>query len=126
MQGFQRIWVSAAVTTIAVMALAIMPSNTFADIKSELIEGVYRIDNGNCGDGNPSPTCNIYFELRGSVAQKMYKKMKSKGEADLCTGGQVKTDGDGLRCFDLGAGEYICDIGYNFSRQELVSGDMTC
>ena len=52
--------------------------------------------------------------------------MTSKGVSDLCTGGLVKTDGDGLRCFDLGTGEYTCDVGYNFATQKLVSGDMTC
>jgi hypothetical protein len=52
--------------------------------------------------------------------------MTSEGEADLCTRGQVKKDADGLRCFELGAGEYVCDVGYNFATQKLGSGDMSC
>ncbi len=103
-----------------------MPADTFAEVKSELIEGVYRIDSGNCSVGQQTPACSIYFELRGSIAQKMYINMTSKGVADLCTGGLVKTNGDGLRCFDLGSGEYTCDVGYSFAKQKLVSGDMIC
>lgn len=126
MQGFRNVLIIAAAPMFATIALAIMPADTFADVKSELIEGVYRIDSGNCSVGKPTPACSIYFELRGSIAQKMYMNMTSEGVADLCTGGLVKTDGDGLRCFDLGSGEYTCDVGYNFAKQKLVSGDMTC
>lgn len=126
MQEFKRVSITAATPMLAAIALAIMPADTFADVKSEPIEGVYRIDSGNCSVGQLTQTCNIYFELRGSIAQKMYTNMTSKGVSDLCTGGLVKTDGDGLRCFDLGASEYVCDVGYSFAKQKLVSGDMTC
>ena len=126
MQGFKRVLINTATPMLAAVALAIMSADTFAEVKSEPIEGVYRIDSGNCGVGQLTPTCSIYFELRGNIAQKMYTNMTSEGVSDLCTGGLVKTDGDGLRCFDLGASEYGCDVGYNFARQKLVSGDMTC
>ncbi len=126
MQGFKRVLINAATPMLAAAALAIMSADSFAEVKSEPIEGVYRFDSGNCSAGQLTPTCSIYFELRGKIAQKMYTNMTSEGVSDLCTGGLVKTDGDGLRCFDLGTGEYACDVGYNFAKQKLVSGDMTC
>lgn len=126
MQSFRNVLIITATPMLAAMALAIMSADTSAEVKSELIEGVYRIDSGNCSVGQQKPACSIYFELRGSIAQKMYTNMMSEGVSDLCTGGFVKTDGDGLRCFELGASEYVCDVGYNFTKQKLVSGDMTC
>jgi len=126
MQGFKKVLINSATSIFAAIVLTIMSADAFADVKSEPMEGVYRIDNGNCSGGQLTPTCSIYVELRGSIAQKMYINMTSEGVADLCTGGLVKADGDGLRCFDLGAGEYVCDVGYNFAKQKLVSGDMTC
>jgi hypothetical protein len=126
MQDFRRVWPNAFTLIFSVMALTITATDSFADVKSGLIEGEYRIDSENCRVGQSKPDCRIYFEFRGSVARKLYESMKSEGVADLCTGGQVKTIADGLRCFELGAGDYVCDVGYNFATEKLVSGDMTC
>ena len=65
-------------------------------------------------------------EFRGDVARRMFESMKSKSAADLCTGWQVKTDPTGLCCFKDADGGHVCDVGYNFARQALTSGDMTC
>jgi hypothetical protein len=126
MQDFRRVWFNAFTLIISVMALTTTATDTFADIKSGPIEGEYRIDSESCGVGQSKADCRIYFEFRGSVARKLYEAMKSEGVADLCTGGQVKTNADGLRCFELGAGEFVCDVGYHFATEKLVSGDMTC
>lgn len=126
MQVIGRVWFTAATLIFSAMALTSMTTDTFADVKSGAIEGEYRIDSESCRVGQARPECRIYFEFRGSVARELYEAMKSGGVADLCTGGQVKTSADGLRCFELGASEYVCDVGYNFATHKLVSGNMTC
>ena len=119
-----RIQPAALIATL--LAMMIMETNSFAEVKEGPLEGSFRIDSDTCGAAKSNPDCNIYLEFRGLAARKMYENMKSEAAADLCTGGQVKTDSMGLRCLKLGAGEHFCDVGYNFARQTLVSGDMTC
>ncbi len=108
------------------LAMTIMETNSFAEVKEGPLEGYFRIDSDTCGTTPLNADCNINLEFSGLAARKMYENMKSEAAAELCTGGQVKTDSAGLRCFKLGAGEHFCDVGYNFARKTLVSGDMTC
>jgi hypothetical protein len=115
-----------AVLILAMLALTNMSPGTRAEVRGGPLEGSFRIDSNTCGIGQTNPDCSLYLEFRGLAARKMYESMKSEGVADLCTSGQVKTDPTGLRCFKLAAGEHVCDVGYNFARETLVSGDMTC
>lgn len=56
----------------------------------------------------------------------MFENMTSNSAPDLCTGGQVKIDPAGLRCFKDADGGFVCDVGYSFAKQALTSGDMSC
>jgi hypothetical protein len=93
------------------------------DIPSKPLDGFYRAEPC-AGAGDRS--CRFFLELRGDPARVMYEGMTSEAKPDICTGGEVKIDSDTLRCFKLGDGGYLCDVGYDFSERKFVFGDVTC
>ncbi len=70
-------------------------------------------------------TCTISFVVNGAAAKAIYGKMRSKAVADECTGGLVKDDGHGMRCFKEDNG-YSCDFGYSFVTKRFGHSLVTC
>ena len=56
MQRFKRVLINTTTPMLAAVALALMSADTFAEVKSEPIDGVYRIDSANCSAGKLTPT----------------------------------------------------------------------
>jgi hypothetical protein len=107
---------------VALAALLIGPAAA-QDIVSKPLDGFYRAEP--CAN-SPDRSCKFFLELRGEPARVLYEGMTSEAKPDICTDGQVKIDNDTLRCFKLGDGDYLCDVGYDFAERQLVFGDVTC
>lgn len=90
------------------------------------LSGEARLDQSQCRGKGTGPGCIISFEFSGEIARTLYEHMTSTAEIENCTGGRVKWDRSGLRCFKGIDGTHVCDAGYNFSKQSFAVGDMSC
>lgn len=88
------------------------------------IEGSFYSGGPGC-DGGDSRPCKVNIQVYGDLARLLYENMQSKAQADACVQGFGKTD-KALRCSRGGDGQYQCDMGYDFGREELVRSDVTC
>jgi hypothetical protein len=70
-------------------------------------------------------TCTISFQINGAAAKAIYNKMRVKAVADECTGGLVKEDGQGMRCYKEDSG-FSCDFGYSFEKKKFGDSLVTC
>jgi hypothetical protein len=109
---------------VAMAASFIIDSGWAEDgARSSSLEGYFRL--GPCEEETDRP-CRFYLELHGEAARALYENMRSEAAPDECTEGRVKIDREMLRCFRANDGDYICDVGYDFDRMDLVFGDLVC
>jgi hypothetical protein len=90
------------------------------------LQGGFFLSEEGCTGKMLSPKCVMSFQISGPAARTLYEKLKGKGAKDECTGGLVKTDGHGMRCFKTEGDKYDCDFGYSFRRGGLVESEVTC
>jgi hypothetical protein len=88
------------------------------------IEGSFYSGGPGC-DGDPSKPCKVNIQVYGDLARFLYENMHSDADADPCVEGSGKSD-KALYCSQGGNGQYQCDVGYDFLREELVRSDVTC
>jgi hypothetical protein len=92
--------------------------------ESDILSGSFFFDR----EDNACPklgTCTISFQIDGAAAMEIYNKMRVKAVADECTGGLVKEDGQGMRCYKEDSG-FSCDFGYSFEKKKFGDSLVTC
>jgi hypothetical protein len=91
---------------------------------SSKIEGSFYAAGPGC-DGGISKPCKVNIQVYGDLARFLYQNMQSDPHPDPCVEGFGKSD-KALYCSRNGKGQYQCDVGYDFLREELVRSDVTC
>ncbi len=96
-----------------------------AEQKDEKLSGTFGFIGEECMANPKSKACNITIVIEGGAAKAVYDRMPAKAADDWCTEGKIKEDGNGMRCFKVGA-EYSCDFGYSFTKRKMTNSNVTC
>lgn len=110
--------------TMLLISVASAPC-AVAQIKSGDLSGGYGFYGDQCEENNQADPCVVTIQINGGAAREIYNRMPDKALPDECTGGLVKEDNNGMRCYKEGK-EFSCDFGYSFSGRKMVPSNVTC
>ena len=65
--------------------------------------------------------------ITGEFARVLYDQLSTPEKEDVCTGGFIKRDLDGLFCLtDQVRSEYKCSLGYIIGQRKVTTGPLSC
>lgn len=111
--------------SIFFVALFAMVIPALADFESGELSGSYGFYGDDCEGNSNAPACKLTFQITGQAAKRLYQRLQAKEQADECTGGKSKDDGNGVRCLKEESG-YSCDFGYSFKERKMTDSNVTC